>query len=244
MRSLETIHLDELDSKWGVAAHLTYGYAIKLAKAARDRYGKSYGVWEKKSERSTRINRFYVAHAWQDDLHLTDVIEPELPTVSAPEIKAGDRIRYNFIGRGAGDRSIWDGALVTEIDETPPYAGWLRVTARCGDTGLIAPQEAELWTGPPPSGHPGPRRLPPVSRSTTHRTVGCYELVPLDDGQDQYRRLALRSIPRNLDQGLELAYLDSLIQTCAVENDLDVAALFTMQNAPKFEAESEGRIIS
>jgi hypothetical protein len=255
MRSLEQIHLDELGTYQGVATNLTWSYAVSLAKAAAERYARNFGVFERTRDRDLSLARFSVSTSWQGEHRpMVEVFKPKRsssrtplpvaePTIAGggipdplpvPTARPGDRIIYRYASRQQGEASKWDGATVTGIVDSPPFKGQLYVTALDGSKGIIPANEAEKIQAP-------------ESRSTTHKTVACYRLLlstSQRDGKQRYHRLALRSIPRDLEQDTELEYLDSLIQTTAIENDLDVAELFTMQNAPRFEEElSEGRLI-
>ena len=150
MRSLEQIHLDELESTTGTAINLGYSYACRLAQAAADRYDRNFGVFEDRGLPMHKVNRYVVGHSYSQENELVLVQEPTTvrPPASPEEIEAarpavfkvGDRINYTAPGAGP----MWQGSLVTGIVGPGIFQGQLEVTATNGNTGIIAQASAEL----------------------------------------------------------------------------------------------------
>lgn len=77
--------------------------------------------------------------------------------------------------------------------------------------------------------------------------VGVYLVVRGPGLDDRYRRLALRSVPREVMENGRQAneYADALLTTVAYEQSYDQAELFTMFQADKWEAgEGKGLVVS
>ncbi len=81
----------------------------------------------------------------------------------------------------------------------------------------------------------------PLSRSETHQLVGVYELLPNRGprGLNAYRRRSLRSVRKG---DVTNEYLDALLLTVSVDQEVPYESLFCIHNADRFEAESPDQI--
>lgn len=270
MRSLEQIHLDELEHANGFTLNLSLGYARRLAQVAANKYGRTFGVFENEDLRYTVSSRDRSA-----DQRLYEVMKPDR-TADTQGLKLG----FGSMRTPSESPVVWNpmtdipvanaprGVISGFAEHVVPGAGTpvSKIDAAevyVSDGPTLEEARAFVWAGRPVkilgeqlvrrSGterrQGQDRRL--ASRSTEYVLVGTYEIVvgqgaPYPgENTVRYKRLNYTSVPADMVRTDELTnqLTDALNTVAFMEHGLDPAGVLSIVRADKWEEENEEVLI-